>query len=372
MKTGKTLSELATEIERQAGTKKDYVASTSISAIEVLPLPGSKDALTTALRIGDLGPFQINDIAHEQIAEHVKIPKPYYDRMRREEPHLLATNVACWFSKYPVPRMVRTLDGRARAFLSDAYQPLDNIDFAEAVLPILSERRLRVMSCEITEKRLYIKAVDEQLFRDVPVGFKMGDGSHKIFSTCAPALILSNSEVGFGRLVVESGVYESACTNLCLFSKGGFKRTHVGAKHRLTDNLNVENLDAILSTATKRKTLEALWMQVRDVVNAVFDERVVAGRAEAFEVASGRKIEGKVEKVVEVVAQRFLLNDGERESVLKHLIEGGNLTQYGIHAAITRSAQDAKDYDRATSLEYIGGAVVELPRDEWTRIAEAA
>lgn len=367
MKIGRTISELAAEIERQAATKKDYVASTSILTMnENVGTPG------VHLELPSHGNFSLTSIAHEQIAEHVKIPKPYYDRMLREEPALLGRNVQTWFNKYPAPRLVRTLDGHARAFLSDAYQPLDNHDFAEAVLPILAERRLKVMSCEITDKRLYLKAVDEQLFRDVPVGFKMGDGSHKIFSTCAPALILSNSEVGFGRLVVESGVYESACTNLCLFSKGGFKRTHVGAKHRLTDNLNVENLDAILSTATKRKTLEALWMQVRDVVNAVFDERVVAGRAEAFEVAAGRKIEGKVEKVIEVVAQRFLLNDGERESVLKHLIEGGNLTQYGVHAAITRSAQDAASYDRATELEYLGGKVIELPRSEWQVFAEAA
>src|SRR5262249_10590729 len=154
------------------------------------------------------GTFTMNQVAHDQVAEHVKIPKPYYERMRTQAPDLLATNVNRWFAKHPAARMVRTLDGRARAFLSNAFQPFDNYDFAAAALPFLSERRLTVMSAEITEKHLYIKAVDEQLFRDVPVGFKMGDGSHRIFTTCAPAVILRNSEVGFAPMVIETGVYE--------------------------------------------------------------------------------------------------------------------------------------------------------------------
>ena len=366
MKTGKTLQELAAEIERQYTTKKDYIAPTD--KVDVVPTLQNN----IALMLGSKGVFDVGPIAHNQIAEHTKIPRTYYDRCLKEDTNLLATNVDRWFRKYPAPRMFRTLDGNVRAMLSDKFQPLDNYDFAAATLPILQARKLVVHSCEVTDTRLYIKAVDEQLFRDVPVGFKMGDGTHNIFDTCAPAVILSNSEVGFGRLVVETGVYSRACTNLALFANGGFKRTHVGARHRMTENLDVSDLDAIMSDATKRKTAEALWSQVRDVIASAFDEKTVAKRAEAFEAAAGRKITGKVEEVMEVVQERFGLNDGERESIFKHLIEGGSLTQYGLHAAITRSAQDVESYDRATELEYLGGKVVELPRTEWAQLAEAA
>lgn len=365
MKTGKTLSELAAEIERQFKTKKDYVAS--LDAVTMVADEGKP-----TMHIEGRGSFAIGDIAHGQIAEHTKIDKRYYDRMKSEAPELLATNVDHWFRKHPAPQMLRTLDGKLRAMLSDKFQPLDNFDFAGATLPILAERKLKVMSCDITERRLYIKAVDEKLFRDVPVGYKMGDGSHKIFDTCAPAIILSNSEVGFGRLVVETGVYTSACTNLCLFSKGGMKRTHVGAKHRLTDGMDVADLESIMSSATKKKTMEALWMQVKDVLSAAFDEKIIAKRLDAIAETAGRKITGKVEKVLEVVQEKFDLNDGERESIFKHLIEGGSLTQYGLHAAITRSAQDVADYDRATDLEYLGGRVIDLPANDWKVLAEAA
>jgi hypothetical protein len=150
------------------------------------------------------------------------------------------------------------------------------------------------------------------------------------------------------------------------------KRTHVGAKHRLTDGLDVADLESIMSSATKKKTMEALWMQVRDVLASAFDEKVITKRLEAIAETAGRKITGKVEKVLEVVQERFDLNDDERESIFKHLIEGGSLTQYGLHAAITRSAQDSANYDRATDLEYLGGKVIDLPANDWRVLAEAA
>lgn len=364
MKKGKTILELAQEIELQRETKRDFVADTSAMEVTTkgeLVLAGDK----TRVIVG------INDLAHDQIAEHTAIPKPYYKRMRQDAPELLANNINTWFTKYPAPRMVRTLDVRCRAFLSSAFRPLENADLAEAILPTLANRKLNIMSCEITEKRLYIKAVDERLFRDVPVGYKMGDGSHRIFDTCAPAIVVSNSEVGCGRLVVETGVYTRACTNMALFSDGGMRRTHVGARHRLLGD-SVESIDHLLSDRTKRVTDQALWLQVRDVVGAAFDETKLGRRVEQLTAAATNKITGSVEKVIELTAREFSLSETERSSVLRHLIEGGSLTQYGLHAAITRSAEDVDDYDRATELEYAGGRVIELDRSAWERLAEAA
>jgi hypothetical protein len=76
--------------------------------------------------------------------------------------------------------------------------------------------------------------------------------------------------------------------------------------------------------------------------------------------------------VVEVTATRFGLNETERKSVLDHLIRGGDLSQYGLHNAITRTAEDLDDYDRASDFERFGGQIIELPANEWRQIAEAA
>ena len=134
MKTGKSLSDLAAEIERQANSKRDFVASTN--AMEVQAIGDGKPSVV----IKDKGHFEIGKIAHDQIAGHTGIPQKYADKMLAEAPALYATNVNTWFRKYPAVRMARMLDGNMRAFLSDRFQPFDNYDFAAAALPIFPLR----------------------------------------------------------------------------------------------------------------------------------------------------------------------------------------------------------------------------------------
>lgn len=363
MKTGKTLSQLAAEIERQQETKRDLITSTKYVVMGVV------DGKEAAVKVGDHEPLRINALGHDQIGAHAKIPATYYDRMLAEEPELLATNVNRWFAKYPAPRLIRTLDGRVRAFLSDSYRPLENADLAEAVLPILLDMKLDIMSCEITERRLYIKAVDERLKRDVPSGRKMGDGSHCFFDTCSPAIIISNSEVGAGTLSVDSGVFTKVCTNMAMIADGGMKRRHVGSRNALTDGEQVRHL---LTDATKRATDRAIWMQVRDVVRGAFDEARFAAVTDKMAGLAADKIEGDVVKVVEFGAKTLGYTETEGKSILKHLIEGGDLTRYGLFNAVTRTAQDIESYDRATEFEAMGGRVIELPKNDWQRMAVAA
>jgi hypothetical protein len=70
-------------------------------------------------------------------------------------------------------------------------------------------------------------------------------------------------------------------------------------------------------------------------------------------------------KVVEATARRFALTEGERSGVLQHLIRGGDLSAWGLANAVTRTAEDAIDYDRATELEAAGGRVIELLPAGW-------
>lgn len=355
-KIGRTISELAIEIERQQNTKRDFVADTRNVTMD-------KDL---ALLFGDQT-LKVNELAHDQIGSHTKIPAPYYDKMKAEAPDLLATNVNRWFQKYPAPRMIRTLDNRARAFLSDRYRPLDNFDLLEAALPRLMDLGVVFLSQEVTDTRLYIKVVDQRIKKDLPVGWKLDNRGHKGFDTLSPALILSNSEVGAGALSVQTSVYTGGCTNLVAIRERSARKYHVGGKHELGDEVY-----AMLSDSTKRLSDAALWATIRDVVAAAFDRAKFDAVCEKLEAATHDRIEGDPAKAVELTAKRFGMNDGERGSVLRHLIDGGDLSKYGLHSAITRAAQDIESYDRASHFEQIGGTVIELPKNEWKEIIKAA
>ena len=63
---------------------------------------------------------------------------------------------------------------------------------------------------------------------------------------------------------------------------------------------------------------------------------------------------------------------GESSGVLQRLIEGNDLTLYGLSNAVTRHSQDVPDYDRATALEGIGYNILSMPAGQWSRINQMA
>lgn len=357
MKIGKSLTELAAELERQANSKRDFIMATEAIEIESassegLPIPSSIKVPDVAGLPKSLG---VNDLAHDQIAEHCGIPLQYYRRMRNELPGLLDSNVNAWFKQSPSKRMVRTLDGNVRAFLSDRYRPLDNYDLAESVLPRLLDSDCRVESCELTEKRLYIKAVTERVTFEV----KKGD-------IVQAGIVISNSEVGSGALTVEPLLFRLVCTNGMIANNARMRKTHVGR-----GVADLEGAFEFFRDETRAADDKAFFMKVSDTVAAAFDTIKFGEIVEQFFAAQQDVVEADPIQVSEVIQKRYSFNDSERSGFLKHLLTAGDMNRFGVVNAITRTAQDVQSYDRATELERLGGTVLTLPRKDWQVIAHA-
>jgi hypothetical protein len=88
--------------------------------------------------------------------------------------------------------------------------------------------------------------------------------------------------------------------------------------------------------------------------------------------ATENPIEGRPVAAVEELAKVFTYTETQKDSVLEHLIRGGDFTQYGMLNAVTRASQDQDDYEVATQMERDGGRIIELPKSDWERIAKAA
>lgn len=354
MKTGRTLTELAAEIERQAATKKDYLADSR--ALELVVNEDNKPLL--AMSNGHTQQFGLTEIAHEQVSDKTGIPQRYYDRMRQEAPALLVRNVNHWFTAQPGRHLVRTLDGNARALLSDRYRPLDNFDLAEIVLPRLMGAGCRVESAELTERRLYIKAITDRITSEV----KKGD-------VVQAGLVITNSEVGLGAVKIEPMIFRLVCLNGAIAADSSLRKQHIG---KAGDWAGLEGAAEFYRDETRAQDDKAFWMKVSDVVGAALTQISFDKIIQRFREATEQKIVGDPIKVVEVTAQKLGLNDTERGGVLRHLIEGGDLSAYGLLNAITRHSQDVESYDRATELERLGPRVLELPRQAWAELSEAA
>ena len=178
MKTAKSIVELATEIQRQSESKKDFIVPTQSAQVVC---NGNQQI------VFDNTAYDLTDHALAQIAERCKIPKRYLDYLRAEYPSLLTHNINELFQKFPEPRLIRTLEGKARAFLSDRYRPLDNAELAASVFPALQAADAKIVSCDITERKLYIKAVLPQVSALIPGGSHLGDDNLN------PGLTISNS-----------------------------------------------------------------------------------------------------------------------------------------------------------------------------------
>lgn len=352
MQTGKTLSELAAEVERQNSAKMDFVTDTR--EIE-MRFEDNGDLDLVAQNVpAQNGGFDIGDTAHQQIGARVGIPAKYYQRMQAEAPGLLAWNVNHWFHEKPERRMVRTLDGRARAFLSDRYQRLDNYELLTKALPVLSEiGDVEVRSSEITERRMYLQIVTPRVQAEVTRGDVVQAG-----------VVLRNSEIGLGSVAVEQLVYRLVCLN-------GMIRGHALRKYHV-GTAQDEGVLEVLSEEALRADDNALALKLRDVMKAALTETALLAEVEKLREATERRIEGNPAKAAEVLTAKVGLTQTEGGVMLRHLVEGGDLSAWGLANAVTRLAHDATDYDRSIELEQLGGRVIDLPKRDWQEIALAA
>jgi len=354
MKSGRSLINLAQELGRQLATKRDLVVPSSLLRCHTDEEGGCRMTIDAKDSGGEYG---ITNLARHQLADKLKIPFTYFERMRTEQPGLLDRNVNTWLQTDNEPRMIRTLDGQVRAVLSDRYRRLDNYDLAENVLPILQRLAdARFESVELTETKMYLKVVTPRVEYEIAPGDVVQAG-----------IMITNSEVGHGTLSVQPLVYRLVCRNGLIASDRALRKTHVGRSLHSEDEAVTVFRDDTLAADDK-----AFFLKVRDVVEAAVSEATFRQVAQKMQKTLDIKLTGDPVKTVEVLANRYTLNESERAGVLRHLIVEGALSAYGLVNAVTHYSDDVDDYDRATEFEALGGKLIELSSSEWEELADAA
>jgi hypothetical protein len=201
---------------------------------------------------------------------------------------------------------------------------------------------------------MYVKAINERLELEVQKGDVVQAG-----------IVISNSEVGLGALKVEPLIYRLICTNGMIAQDYSKKRYHVGR--------NAEEGEAyeLFRDETLKADDRAFFLKVQDTVRAAVDVAKFAMIVDRMREATEQRIEGNPVKAVEVASNHLGFSKEESSGILQHLIQGGDLSAYGLLNAITRTSQDVENYDRSTELERDGSKVLSLPISTWKAIALA-
>jgi Domain of unknown function (DUF932) len=251
--------------------------------------------------------------------------------------------------------MIRSLDGQVRAVLSDRYRRLDNYDLAENVLPILQRLAdARFESVELTETKMYLKVVTPHVEYEIAPGDVVQAG-----------IVITNSEVGHGTLSVQPLVYRLVRRNGLIASDRALRKTHDGRILQQEEDAITVSRDDTLASDDK-----AFFLKVRDLVEAAVSEATFHQVVQKMRKTLGIKLTGDPVKAVEVLANRYTLNESERASVLRHLIVEGDLSA-GLGNAVMHYSHDVEDYGRATEFEALGGKLIEVSSSEWEEVAEA-
>lgn len=345
MKTGRSLQELAAELDRQSKSKRDFIAPTSLITVtqdHTLDIPGA-------------GVFRPNQLFSNQMATYLGYPAGFYADTERNYPEQWRALVNEMLHRSDDNRMVRTMDGDARAFLSNRYRTLDNWDVTEAALSaIMDMNQWKVADSEITDSRLYIKAMSPKQLE-----VKKGD-------VVQSGVLITNSEVGLGMFKIEPLILRLVCTNGMIANQAGMKQRHLGRSQ-----FGAEDNYELFSDDTKKLSDKALLAQIGDIVRNAVDDVKFGQLVSRMTEATQKPITGDVPKVVEIYAKEVKLSDTERSSVLRNLIEGADLSQYGLLNAVTATAQLSDSYDRSVELERVGGNLLDMPASIWNPIARA-
>lgn len=352
MKQSMTFEQLAEQVNRDAESRHDFYCPTSEMHV-MTDSSGSRLSTPTGL-------FTLKDTAHLHLAELCGIDRRYYTKMRSEAPFLLDRNVNHWLAtNAPKQRIVRTLASDARAIVSSRYAMLDNDALLRTVEPVIDELGLTVESCDVSEERLFIKMISPKLTGSVAVGDDVQAG-----------IVIRNSEVRCSAVEVDTFLKRLVCTNGMVVAgnrEQSTYRRHVGREWHKGNGKGFA-YGSITDNIERDEWERGIWEQLQASLRQSLNSDAFAGLLSRLSMTTHLTARLEPDELVERICREYHLCPSEQAHVLFHLIRDGDLSLWGVANAVTRTAEDLDDYNRATELEEIGGRMVHLTPGRWQRM----
>lgn len=373
-----TLPDLMTLLRDQHARKVDVVApATAIRSEEgVLVVKGTEPVLTDDGVTTADGRYVPTAVCDEGVADKLGVPVGYLKRIRTERPDLYDLNVNGWlhgrkalagltpegkmYEKRPrveadprsfLLRAFRGDDGDtgiARAFLSDRYAMVDNLDVLMAALDGIRDAGVQVDidGGDLTDRRMVVRvkcpevqALAPRLLEGYRSPFTGAYGSEN--PTVFAGFQISNSEVGGGAFTIVPRLVVQVCNNGMTITKDAMSKVHLGGR-----------LDAGVvrwSDDTQQTAVALVKKQTRDAVQTFLSGDYLQTAVERLE----RKAEEEVRTHddVKVLTKAAKFTDSEVEGILAYFTQGGQMTRAGVANAVTAWSQTLPDGDQAYAAE---------------------
>ena len=295
--------------------------------------------------------FEPTNWARNQTIGVTELPRKYHDALI-ERGHLneAASHINMWLDEGS-PRQIRTIGEGYRALVGPSYMPFDNYDafiqVADSLKLINGQRTeneipAQFKKVEISDHNMYVQIIDANSEWDIGGG-----------DTYKKMMIIKNSEVGDGAMLVEAGLWRSMCSNLMLHGVIS-RRIHKG-----------EKLDAGIFAPDTRVKQNELWkLIVRDSINAgitsdVLYDDILNGVIESKEI----KVEPM--KAVELIATKEKLSEEDKNAIIQAMLGDSTIketeknTVFQISNGITQAAK-GMGIERGREMNKLGGDIQHL------------
>jgi hypothetical protein len=362
-----SLADLAALLRDQQARAVDIVAPASAVRARhgQLVIDGTDPALGADGVTMTTGTYTPTGVCDQGLADKLGIPGQYLRKLRDQRPALFDANVNGWLDGDPRKFLIRCLrpadgsgPGAARAFLSDGYKKIDNLDVLLAALDGVraSGMPAEVDGCDLTERRMYVRVTCEQvralapaLLADYrsPYTGAAGADNPVVFA----GFVITNSETGCGAFTLTPRLVVQVCRNGMTITRDAIRAVHQG--ERLDEGV------VTWSGNTMDKTLALITAKTTDAVAAFLQPAYLDRTVQEISAQAGHPL-ADPQHAVEVVSARLRFTDVQQATILAHFIRGGDITAGGILHAVTSTAQAQPDADTAHDMEAAGLRALEI------------
>ena len=324
------LQDLIEELESQKPLKWDR----KLNAAQIAMALAENNPI---LRLAGEELFSITKPCHTQIAEKLEIPLKYYHKMEESAPALLCENVNTWLRQNGKDFFIRGLGNSVRAFLSDRYRVIDNLDVLLCALNELQAHDAEIEDCYISEIEMNIK-VKSQKLRDFV--------RHKD-DLIMGGIFITNSETGHKALRVEPRMFRVKCSNGMIVEELVTREIHIGNGDEISDEIVYLSL---------RRSIRELFSRFGEIVLLLRE-------------STEAKIRNP-QKVIQNVVDQYKLSEAQKANILMAFGAEPEFDKYGIANAVTLAAQKEETWEKSVEMERIGGRLITLPVEDFKALDE--
>lgn len=351
-------SRLVALLKEQNDIKRDYIiAGRNITCTDGrlgFRLPGLASDLGGIPGISfsgadDTASLKLSETASRHLAEKLGIPWQYFERIAAERhmplfdkslEHFLHGELSdkCY--------MLRCFAGSSgqpevlRAFLSDRYKPIDNLDVLMAAVEAVKGTGVEVKfdASDVSGRGMYLRVVapgvesqSHQLLEDYRfTADRRGSSNYNGDGICA-GFVLRNSEVGHAAFSIAPRLVVGACANGMIHTKESLRVQHLGGQ--LEEGIE-------WTDETRRKNTALIIAQVRDAVRTFLSPRYLGKMVATLEQAKATRID-HAQYAVKNAGLWLGATEEKKAEILDFFIRGGDTTAFGLMQAVTYASHNA-------------------------------